>query len=119
MLRDIDPQVYGPYMTEENGVPVIYLEILKALYGMIKSPLLFYRKLRKDLQGIGFEINPYDICVANKLVNGLQLTVTFHVDDLKASHQETTVVDEFIEWVRLKYEDETIKKLTTSEGQGS
>jgi hypothetical protein len=58
MSRKIDPQVYGPYMTEENGVPDIYLEILKALYEMIKSPLLFYRKLRKDLQGIGLEINP-------------------------------------------------------------
>ena len=84
---------------------------------MIKSPLLFYRKLRNDLQDIGFEVNPYDSCVANKLVNGLQLTVTFHVDDLKVSHQETTVVDEFIEWVRSKYEDETIKKLTPSRGK--
>jgi hypothetical protein len=44
---------------------------------MIKSPLLFYRKLRKDLESIGFEVNPYDICVANKMVNGKQFTVVW------------------------------------------
>jgi hypothetical protein len=53
----------------------------------------------------------HDICVANRIVNGRQLTVTFHVDDLKVSHKEKTFVDEFIEWLRLKYEDEKVMNL--------
>jgi hypothetical protein len=31
---------------------------------------------------MGFEINPYDPCVANKMVNGMQITIRWHVDDL-------------------------------------
>jgi hypothetical protein len=88
-----------------------------ALYGMIKSPLLFYRKLRRDLESIDFNTNPYDICVANKQVNGEQLTVAFHVDDLKVSHVDPKVVDKFLEWIKKLYEDPTIKKIVPSRGK--
>jgi hypothetical protein len=117
LLIEMQPEVYGPFATKENGVTVLYVEILRALYGMIKSPLLFYRKLRKDLESIGFEVNPYDICVANKMVNGKQFTVVWHVDDLKCSHVETSVVDDFIKWARSKYEDASITVLKPSRGK--
>jgi len=65
---------------------VLYLRLQKALYGMMKSALLFYRKLVSELQEMGFEINPYDPCVANKMVNGTQMTIRWHVDDLMISH---------------------------------
>ena len=48
---------------------------------MMKSALLFYRKLVSELQEMGFEINPYDPCVANKMVNGMQMAIRWHVDD--------------------------------------
>ena len=41
---------------------------------------------------MGFEVNPYDPCVANKTINGLQMTVTWHMDDLKVSYKESTEV---------------------------
>ena len=53
---------------------------------MMKSALLFYRKLVSELQEMGFEINPYDPCVANKMVNGMQMAIRWHVDDLMISH---------------------------------
>jgi hypothetical protein len=53
---------------------------------MMKSALLFYRKLASELQEMGFETNPYDICVANKMVNGTQMTIRWHVDDFMISH---------------------------------
>ena len=62
--------------------------VLKAIYGMLQSALLFYQQFRKDLEEYGFIFNPYDPCVANKMVNGKQFTITFHVDDLKASHED-------------------------------
>ena len=46
----------------------------------------FYNKLRSVMEGNGFIVNPYDPCVANKDVNGKQMTVLWHVDDLKVSH---------------------------------
>ena len=39
--------------------------------------------------------NPYDICVANRTINGHQQTVTWHVDDVKASHISPEVNKEF------------------------
>jgi len=73
--------------------------------------------LRKDLEASGFKINPYDICVANKTVKGKQFTTLWHVDDLKISHVDTKVMDDFIEWARDKYEDSTITKLKPSRGK--
>ena len=42
----------------------------KALFGIMISLLLFYRHFRNDLESIGFKVNPCDICVANRNVDG-------------------------------------------------
>ena len=44
-----------------------------------KSALLFYHKLRDDLEQEDFKVNPYDPCVANKHVNGSHMTIVWHV----------------------------------------
>ncbi len=44
------------------------------------------------------------------MVNGKQLTVTWHVDDLKVSHMDKRVVDAFENWLRANYEDHTPMK---------
>ena len=66
---------------------------------------------------IGFKVNPYDPCVANKIEKGKQLTVVWHVDDLKISRENTKVVDNLIEWLKEKYEDEEIGKIKPSRGK--
>ena len=40
----------------------------KELYGLLRSSLLFYRKLCGELEAYGFKINPFDPCVGNKMV---------------------------------------------------
>ena len=84
MLLEIDKElVYG------KGEMVMYVELLKALYETIHAACLFWEKLSKKLMEWGFSLNPYDKCVANKMVNGSQLeqlTVVWHVNDLKLSH---------------------------------
>ena len=57
---------------------------------MMKSMLLFYRILVSEVQEIGFVINPYDPCFANKMINGMQMTIRWHVDDLMISHVSQT-----------------------------
>ena len=32
---------------------------------MLRAALLLYRKLHRDLEEMGFKVNPYDPCVAN------------------------------------------------------
>jgi hypothetical protein len=54
----------------------LYVMMKKALYGMLQSSLVYYKKFRKDLEEIRFIINPYDPCVVNKMVKGKQHTVT-------------------------------------------
>ena len=65
--------------------------------------MLFYRKLVKALIGYGFELNPYDPCVANKMVNGKQLTICWHVDDVKSSHVDPEINDQFLAWVKAEF----------------
>ena len=88
--------MYKQYVTQgPNGEPVLYAKLLKALYGLLRSALLFYKNLQADLENMGFTINSYDPCVANKIVNGKQMTVMWHVDDLKVSHVEEKEVSKF------------------------
>ena len=61
--------------------------------------MLFYCKLTKALLSYSFALNPYDPCVVNKMVNGEQLTICWHVDDLKSSHIDPKVNDEFLQWI--------------------
>ena len=70
---------------------MLYVKLNKALYGLLRSALLFYKKLVSELLEMGFELNKYDPCVANRMVNGSQQTVTWHVDDLKISHNDAAV----------------------------
>ena len=62
------------------------------------SGLLFYKKFRKSIESIGYKVNPYDPCVANKMIEGKQHTLSWHVDDLKASHKDSKVNDRFHKW---------------------
>ena len=56
-------------MNEGKG-EVLYVVMMKALYGMLQSSLLYYKKIRQDIEDIGFEINPYDPCVVNQMIDG-------------------------------------------------
>ena len=91
MLVKLDPKMYRKYVKNENGKSVLYVELLKALYGTLKAALLFWKLLSKKLVQWGFVINPYDWCVANKMINGKQCTILWHVDNLKLSHVDDKV----------------------------
>ena len=107
--------MYRDYVVYENGRRVIYVVILRAIYGMLEASLLWYKKLRGDLENYGFVFNPYDPCIANKMVNGKQQTIRFHVDDLLSSHVDPKVNDSFYEWMNQKYGN--LKKVTCTRGK--
>jgi hypothetical protein len=99
MLLEIAPEVYEGYSTYKGKTKVLYIKMLKAIYGMLLSSLLYYKKFCKDIESIGFEVNPYDPCVANRIVNGKHHTVSWHVNDLKSSHVDNKVNDQFLQWL--------------------
>ena len=72
----IQPELYRKHVRyDSKGKAILYVKMNKAMYGMLESVLAFYKKLRKELEDCGFEVNPYYPCVANKMTNGLQHTV--------------------------------------------
>ena len=112
----IDPALYRDFVTtDKNGEPLLYVCMNKALYGLLKSALDFYNKLKSDLERVGFKINPYDPCVANKMINGKQMTVIWHVDDLKVSHVDPKQNTRFANRMKSIYG----KKLTIHRGKNS
>ena len=40
--------------------------------------------------------NEYDMCTFNKIVNGEQIIVQFYVNDLKVSHKDQAVLEDFL-----------------------
>jgi hypothetical protein len=75
-----------------------------AMYGKMIASLLYYLKFFKSLTDIDFVSNPYNPCVANKKIEGEQMTIFFHVDDYKLSHHKKKVVDCIIECLFQEYE---------------
>jgi len=76
---------------DDNGNIVVKLK--KALYGCKQSSLLWYNKLSSILRQLGYCCNQYDECVWNKLVDGVQVTVAFHVDDLLLTCDRKEILD--------------------------
>ena len=101
---------YNEFVTVEKGKKALYLQLVKALYGCIKSALLWYECFTECLKGMGFELNEYDPCVANKVINRKQCTIAWYVDDNKISHEDSTVVDEVITKIEERFGKMTVKR---------
>ena len=104
ILAKIDPSVES--YIDENGEIVVKLN--KALYGCVQSALQWYKEISSYLVSIGFQINRMDTCVFNKEdINGKQLTIVMHVDDLMFMGAEDSI-NIVIGQLREKYGDVTV-----------
>ena len=62
----------------------------------MQSGLLWYKIFSERLKGHGFVLNPYNICVGNKIIDGKQCSIIWYVVDLKISHVKCAVMDDII-----------------------
>ena len=109
MMVAVDLELYQKYVTyTSKGVTMLYVRLSKDLYGMLRSALLFYKRLRSVLENMGFVVNLYDPCMANRMVNGSQMTVCWHVDDLKISHMDENAVTAIAQKLACLYGPKTI-----------
>ena len=53
LMTMVAPQKYRKYVTIEGGQKVVYVKGQKALYGMLKSALLFYKNSEKIWRKLG------------------------------------------------------------------
>jgi hypothetical protein len=121
MLVDIAPDVHKSHVTKDKKgrVEQSLVQCQNALYGAMVASLLYYRKFAKSLTDVDFVINPWcDPCVANKIIQGNQMRICWHVDDLKASHVMTKAVTRMIKHPCKQYES-TFKDVSRSPGSGT
>jgi hypothetical protein len=55
---------------------------------------------------LGFESNPFDKCVVNKVIDGSQCTIIWHVDDLMLTHVSQDVLDQIVSELSKKFSKE-------------
>lgn len=101
---------YILFVTMEGDKKVLYLKLLKALYGSVKSALLWYVLFTGTLKGAGFKLNPYTACVANRMDNGKQCTVAWYVDNNKILHVDSAIVTGVIELIEGHFRKMTVRR---------
>ena len=70
LIEDIDPEYYKDFIfTYKRGRKCMYAEAKKAIYGTLEASLLFWAKLSKSLEEMGYQRNEYDWCVMNKIID--------------------------------------------------
>ena len=102
MMCNANP-TYKEFIAKDNGKRTLFLQLKKALYGCVKSALLWYRLFRDTLHDLGFTLNPYDPCVANANIKGSQCTIVWYVDDSKISHRDREVVNDLVHHIEAKF----------------
>jgi hypothetical protein len=106
LMAKTDPKLYRIYLVNKKREE-------SAIYVYRRSVLLFYQKLVSELKSMGFVVNPYVSCIANKIVDGHQLTLRLHVDDLMISHGYMSAINDFLRELKVIYGD----SLTESTGK--
>ena len=97
MIFEIDPSYYKNVIwSTDCKKKFLYGRLVKAVYSTLLGAIIFYIKLSKHLIDHGFTQNECSMCTFNKMVNGVQTTVQFHVDNLKLSHKDQSVLDDFL-----------------------
>ena len=86
------------------------------MYGTLNASPLFWQKLSATLRDdMCFTVNPYDWCTMNRIINGKQCTILWHVDDIKVSHVDPQVVTSILEEINDWYGE--ISPLTVTRGK--
>jgi hypothetical protein len=81
--------------------PLVRL-LLRALYGLKQSPLLWYEELTKFLKSLGFAVLFGDICVFQYTYT--QAIIVIYVDDLILMALKTAIINDFAEQLKSRFE---------------
>ena len=83
-----------------NWQNTFYMLVLRSIYGCIESALQWYKLYSEKLMKKVFELNPYDRCVANKMVNGKHCTYVWYLDNNKLLHVEEKLVEDLTNYLK-------------------
>jgi len=106
LLAELDPLII-PFIDESGRIMV---RLKRALYGLVQSALLWYKKLTDVLIGDGYIRNDYDPCVFNKSVGDNQVTIAFHVDDLLVTSKLESAVESAITLIESNFQSVSVTR---------
>ena len=93
ILWDIDLAHYKDFIYMDiRSIKCIYEESKKVIYFTLEASLLFWTKLSKSLDKIGYHRKKCDCCMMKKNVKVKQYTILWHVNYLKISHVDSNIV---------------------------
>jgi hypothetical protein len=105
IVVEVAPEVYKSYFSKDNKrMKQLLVQYQNDLHDTMDTILLYYRKFVKSFTDIDFVINPYDLCMANKKIEGEQITICVHDDDCNHSHLKTKVMDSIVNYLLQEYE---------------
>ena len=98
MMCEINPEHEENILYEigrnNRRTKVLYMNVIRAIYGCIEAALQWYILFSGTLEKMGYKLNLYDKCIANRTdKNGKQCTIAWHVDDCIATHMEQKELD--------------------------
>jgi len=81
-LRDLIVDLYPEYEKHVGKDGVLYCKLLKALYGCVQALKLWYQKVSKFLESLGYVGGEVDPCVFRRVVGEKVYLLTLYVDDI-------------------------------------
>jgi hypothetical protein len=111
MVAEVLCKVDEKYNDYRNADGSIVVRLVKALYGLVESALLWYRELTSTLLQLGYEVNPFEKCVfVKKLQEKVVSIVGVFVDDLKIIAEDEKMIDDVHNALVMKYKEVKITK---------
>ena len=97
----------GEFKDTADSRGQITVQLKKALYGCVQSAKLLYNHLSKVLKELGFEANPVDPCVFNRMsASGKQCTLAMHVDDGLATCEDLEELELLDKQIKERFNNE-------------
>ncbi len=98
------------FIVIENGVKLLYVRLIKAIYGCVKSALLWYKMFSSTVQKLVFVLNPYDPCIVKCMIQDKQCIIAWYVDNNKISHEDPGVVTMIINKIEAQFGKMTVTR---------
>ena len=65
IFLEIFPGVYNKHVCYKGGQKILYVRMFKSFNIILVSSILYNKSFRNNIEGIGFEIIPYDSSITN------------------------------------------------------
>ena len=102
IICDVNPSLLD-YVIYEHGKKVLWLKSENALYVCTESSILGYNIFTNTIKKMNSNINPYDKCLAHKIVDYKQFTILWYVADKKLYHVDSKVNDNILKKIKCHF----------------